>query len=74
MRRLDPQMQTILVLLLSRRQLVGGGDRTPRQASMRVPIRADVPSSVATWRRAFEYRLVHREYCQTDREGTFEYN
>lgn len=74
MRRLDPQMQTVLVFLLSRRQLVGGGNRTPGETPVRIPIGADVPSTVASRRRALQYRLVHRQDCHTDRTSTSEYN
>lgn len=61
-RRLDPQVHTVLVFLLSGSELVGGGNRAAGKAPVRIAIRADVPSAVASGRRALQYRLVHRQY------------
>lgn len=43
---------------------IGRGDGTSGQASVRVPIRADMTAAVATRRRAFQYSLMHRQNCE----------
>lgn len=45
----------------------GGGERAPGQAAVRRAAAAHVAAARAPGRRALDDRLVHRQYCRTNR-------
>lgn len=57
-----------LVSCLACGLLIGRGNGTSGQASVRVPIRADMATAVATRCRAFQNSLMHRQNCREPRD------
>lgn len=57
-----------LVSCLACGLLIGRGNGTSGQTSVRVPIRADMATAVATRCRAFQNSLMHRQNCREPRD------